>query len=158
MLSAVVIVAGCGGSAPREAPTTTMVRGHGFALATPTGWQVANGWNKVVVRDGTYLVSVARFRLLKPYDPARFAAAAAELDRVVATLAARAKGAVTERTTTSVDGSRVRAYRYRTAAVETRIGFVLRGRLEYELLCRRPAGAADRDGACALLFSSFTSR
>jgi hypothetical protein len=156
MLCSVLILAACGGSARPKPQATKKVRGHGFTLATPAGWRVVNGGDKVIARDGGYLVSVSRFRLVKRYDPAHFAAAAAELDRVVSTLAARSHGTVTERTTTTVDGSRVRVYRYTSAGVETRIGFVLRDLREYELLCQLPAGAADRDGACTLLFSSFS--
>jgi hypothetical protein len=34
---------------------------------------------------------------------------------------------------------------------------VLQGKREYQLLCRAPAGAGDPDGACALLYASFTT-
>jgi hypothetical protein len=50
----------------------------------------------------------------------------------------------------------VRAYRYDEGASQIRIGFVLVEKREYQLLCRLPAGGADLDGACALLFDSFT--
>ena len=50
-----------------------------------------------------------------------------------------------------VAGRKTRAYRFGSM----RIGFVLEGRNEYQLLCRLAAGRKDKDGACALLFESF---
>ena len=60
------------------------------------------------------------------------------------------------------DGQKVRAYRLTVkpasgTAFDERIGFVLHGKREYQLLCRAPVGAGDPDGACALLYSTFTS-
>jgi hypothetical protein len=85
-----------------------------------------------------------------------FDAVAKELDGVAAKLAAQAGGKVTERVTTTVDGRKIRAYRYTGGPTETRIGFVLDGKDEYQLLCQVPEGASDPDGACALLFDSFS--
>jgi hypothetical protein len=56
--------------------------------------------------------------------------------------------------TITVAGRKTRAYRFDT----TRIGFVLVGRTEYQLLCKLAADGSDPDGACALLFSSFSVR
>jgi hypothetical protein len=111
----------------------------------------------VTARKGGELVSVTAFRLLKPYDPDRFTAAAKELDGIAAKLAAQAGGDLTEKTTTTVDGQKVRAYRYTAGANVIRVGFVLVGRREYQLLCRLSRGGADPDGACALLFDSFSA-
>ena len=94
---------------------------------------------------------------MKPYDPARFAAAARELDQVAARLAAQSGGTVIDRATTTVDGRRIRAYDLATPTLRLHIGFVLVGKREYQLLCQRPAGTHDPDGACALLFRSFAS-
>lgn len=91
------------------------------------------------------------YTLQKPYRPALFAAAARELDGIAAKLAAEAGGALTEKRTVRVDGKRIRAYRFGS----TRIGFVLVGRREYQLLCRLPPDGRDIDGACGLLFASF---
>lgn len=94
------------------------------------------------------------FPLVKRYDPSRFAAAAKELDRLAGTLASRAGGTLTETTTTTVDGRRIRAYRYESNGTHTRIGFVLVGKREFQLVCDAP-GSADIDGACGLLFATF---
>lgn len=109
------------------------------------------GRAKLGARKGDALVSVTTFGLLKPYDPAKFAAVSKELDGVAAKLAARAGHALTERDTTTVDGRKTRVYRYDGV----RVGFVLEGRREYQLLCMTPEGE-DPDGACDLLFSSFS--
>jgi hypothetical protein len=98
-------------------------------------------------------VSVRTFTLVKPYDPAMFAAVTAELDRDAAKLAAQAGVPLAVKETTKVAGQRIRAYRYG----DTRIGFFFVGRREYQLLCRYGSGGADKDGACALLFASFSA-
>jgi hypothetical protein len=101
------------------------------------------------------------FTLRNPYDPAQFARAARELDRVAAELVARSNAKLTERVTSTVDGKRIRAYRFGARPAngrgyDARIGFLLQGKREYELYCQDAAGKGDTDGACALLFSSFS--
>ena len=91
-------------------------------------------------------VSVTTYTLQKPYSPALFAAAAKELDRVAAKLAAAAGGTLSQKQTITVAGEKIRAYRFGTM----RIGFVLAGQREYQLLCEKPGDA------CTLLFKSFT--
>jgi len=151
------ILSACGGSGESTGGPTQGVRGEGFTLQAPEDWRVSGaGTGKVTARKGGELVSVTSFPLLKRYDPGKFDAAAKELDGIAAKLAAQAGGDLTEKTTTTVDGQRVRAYRYAAGASQIRIGFVLVGKHEYQLLCRLPAGGADPDGACALLFDSFT--
>ena len=133
------------------------MRGEGFTLQVPEGWKVSGaGTGKVTARKRGDLVSVTSFPLLKRYDPGKFGAAARELDGIAAKLAAQAGADLTEKTTTTVDGRHVRAYRYAEGASQIRIGFVLVDKREYQLLCRLPTGGADPDGACALLFDSFT--
>jgi hypothetical protein len=117
----------------------------------PDGWAVERARAKVGARRGDAAVSVTTFTLLKAYDPAEFAAVAKELDGVAAKLAARAGHTLSERGTTTVDGRKIRAYRY----PGVRVGFVLEGKREYQLLCTAPEGE-DPNGACDLLFSSFS--
>jgi hypothetical protein len=124
------------------------VRGPGFTFEVPQGWKVSTPRNAVVAKQGSGLVSVTRFALLKAYDPAKFAEAARELDRVAAQLAKQAGGSLDSKETATVADRKTRTYRYG----DTRIGFVLDGRREYQLLCRN---AGD---ACDLLFSSFALR
>jgi hypothetical protein len=154
-LALLSILAACGGSGKQTRPGR-LVRGPGFSFAVPTGWAVRRTDLSTGARRGTSIVSVTVLALRKPYAPALFDRATRELDRVAAKLAGASHGTLTESVTTSVAGEPARAYRYATSSYEARIGFVLRGRREYELFCRNAKGAGDADGACALLFSSFT--
>ncbi len=156
-LACLFILAACGGSARREQVATRVVEGQGFSFSAPQGWSTAHTAKGVVVRRGKALVSATTFRLLKPYDPGSFDRVAVELDRAATKLAVQAGGKVTESVTTTVDGRKVRAYRYTAGGYATRIGFLLRGRQEVQLLCRAPARADDPDGACGLLFESFSA-
>jgi hypothetical protein len=157
-VAVLLILSACGGSGGSTVEATREVRGDGFTVHVPGAWAVSGaGGGKVTARNGDRLVSVTSFRLLKPYDPGKFAAAAKELDGIAAKLAAQAGGNLTEKTTTTVDGRRVRAYRYADGASRIHVGFVLVGRREYQLVCRLPSDGADPDGACALLFDSFRS-
>jgi hypothetical protein len=123
-----------------------VVRGQGFSFSAPAGWSTSRTPRSVTVQGGGSRVSVTTYTLQKPYRPGLFAAAAKELDGVAAKLAAAAGMAVTERQTVDVAGEKIRAYRFGTM----RIGFVLVGKREYQLLCENPGDA------CALLFRSFT--
>jgi hypothetical protein len=148
-----------------QTPAHVAVHGPGFRFEAPAAWSATKTRSAAVVRRdaaGSTLVSATSFTLLKPYSPKLFGRAAKELDRVAANLASQAHGTLSESATVTVDGKRIRAYRLRVRAksgpsYDERIGFVLQGKREYQLLCRAPAGAGDPDGACALLYSSFTA-
>jgi hypothetical protein len=150
-LALLFILAGCGGASKPEPVSTRLVRGPGFSFSAPGGSSTSRTQRTTSAVSGKTRVSVTTYTLLKAYRPARFAAAAKELDRIAAKLASEAGATVTERQTLEVAGEKVRAYRFDA----TRIGFVLVGRREYQLLCRLPAGGADTEGACALLFETF---
>jgi hypothetical protein len=150
------ILAACGHSAQPEQASTRLVRGAGFSFSVPRAWRTRRAERAVVAQRGSALVSVTTYALVKPYTPALFDRAAAELDRVAARLASEVHGTLSERATTTVDGRRIRVYRFGNASAETRIGFVLEGRREYQLLCQNRRGTNDPDRACALLFDTFT--
>jgi hypothetical protein len=145
-LALLFILAACGGSKREETPPTAGVRGAGFTIQVPEGWSVSRPPAGVSARHGPALVSVSVFPLVKAYDPARFAAAARELDGVAARLARQAGATLSLRETVTVANRKVRAYRYG----DRRIAFVLVGRREYQLFCEHASTA------CDLLFSSFT--
>jgi len=149
------ILSACGGSAKVDRSPTEGVRGDGFTVLVPQSWHVTRPREAVVARSGGYLVSVTTFKLEKAYDPGRFGAVTKELDGVVEKLAGQAGAKVTERMTTTVDGRKIRAYRYTGGGGSMRIGFVLDGTREYQLFCRLPAEATDPAAGCALLFDSF---
>ena len=136
--------------------------GPGFSFVAPAGWRVGQGDRSVTAQSSAVrpsIVSAAAYRIGKAYVPSDFATAAKELDGVAARLAAASGGRVTERATTTAAGLKIRAYRFtatrKGVAYRDRVGFVLSGKREVQLLCEAPAGAGDPDGACALLFSSF---
>jgi hypothetical protein len=129
-----------------------VVRGAGFSFSAPAGWRTSRTPRSVAASDGRVRVSVSTYTLQKPYRPALFSAAARELDGVVAKLAASAGRKLSERRTIEVAGRKIRAYRFGTV----RIGFVLVGTREYQLLCKLTSSGSDPAGACALLFSSFS--
>ena len=110
----------------------------------------------VTARNGSALVSVTTYPLLKASDPELFDEAAAELDRSVKKLVQQADGTLVETKTTKVAGRQVREYRYVAKGFATRLGFVLEGKREWQLLCRARAEDDDPDGACKLLFETFT--
>jgi len=155
--------ASCGSPAKREV-ATQVVHGPSFRFSAPLTWSIHRTGTSAAARSpggSASTVSAAVYRLAKAYTPDRFAEAAKELDGVAAELARKAGGKVTAGETTTVDGREIRAYRFtaRTAKgdrYEDRVGFVLSGTREIQLLCQEPAGAGDRDGACALLFGTFT--
>ena len=157
-LAVVFILSACGGSPKAQPALARHVQGPGLRFAVPLGWTIRRGSGLVAAQSGKALVSATTFTLLKAYDPALFAKVAAELDRNVVKLALHAHGRLTQKLTTTVAGRKVRAYRYTAGGFDTRLGFVLDGKREVQLLCRAPAGSADPDGACGLLFRSFTLR
>jgi hypothetical protein len=133
------------------------VGGNGFTFAAPAGWEVKRSARTVAAEDGDVdRVQVTTFRLVKPYRPALFAAASRELDRVAEQLADRLKGRLTTRRTITVAGRKARQYVIDHDGTSQEITFVLRGRNEYQLLCRRED---DGDGAaCRLLVDRFALR
>ena len=163
-----LVAASCGGSTPPKASRAShTVSGPGFTFTVPAGWAVTRTGTAIVVRrpneENGPLVSATAYRLTKAYSPGLFAQAAKELDGVVAKIVQASKGTLIQSVTTTVDGQRIRAYRFTShpsgrPSTDDRIGFVLEGRHEYQLLCRAPAGAGDPDSACALLFGSFAAR
>lgn len=106
---------------------------------------------------GVALVSVERFPLLRAFRPELWEKVVPELDRAAEALARQQKGTVGDRQTVAISGRQARRYdveyeREGKQLVE-RIGFVLRGKTEYLLLCRYVRGG-DAD-ACDRLLRSF---
>jgi hypothetical protein len=145
----VLILAGCGGGGAGQEPQ--IVRGDGFRFEAPSGWTVRGG----AARHGSVdRIEVMTFRLVKPYRPELFAAAAGELDGVATRLADQLHGRVAARSTVTAAGGKARSYRIDyDDGKTTEVTFVLSGRREYQLLCRRRSGSDD--GACRQLVSSF---
>jgi hypothetical protein len=167
LIAALVVpfaLAACGGSSKQAQPArSAVVKGSGFQFEAPSGWTTkSSGTSTEARRDaaGRTMVSATAFTLLKPYSPKLFASAAKELDRVAAKLAVQSKSTLSESKTVTVDGRKIRAYRLTVRpasgpSFDERIGFVLLGKREYQLLCRAPVGSGDPNGACALLYATF---
>lgn len=146
------ILAGCGGGTRSQSPQR--LDGNGFTFAAPDGWEVARKGERLWATGGASdLVSVQVFRLTHPYRPELFAEATGELDQVAGELARGLAGRVTESRTVTVAGHRARQYVVAYRGLVQEVTFVLVGRREYQLLCRREAKGDG--GACDQLVSSF---
>ena len=140
------------------------VTGRAFAFSAPAGWTVKRTVDLTSAApsaDATTIVSVAVLPLRRSYRPSLWPRVVPELDRVAEELAAELHGDLDAMRTVAVAGSRARQYEISFARrgdrLREQITFVLRGRREYQLLCRWSA-AGDEPDACALLVSSFTLR
>ena len=147
--AAVAILAGCGGGGGGIGDTQ-IVRGDGFRFDAPADWKVEDA---AATHGSVDRVEVMTFRLVKRYRPELFDAAARELDGVAVRLAEQLHGKVAARSTVTAAGGKARSDRIDYAGKTTEVTFVLGGRREYLLLCRREADGDD--DACRLLVSSF---
>jgi hypothetical protein len=146
------IVAGCGGS---PATPATVVTQAGYSVEVPAGWKVMRGARLLTVTHGDTKLEVRQFPLRRAYDPALFAKVTPEIERVARELAARLKAKLVARTVT-VSGEKAWQYDIANGKVFEQLTFVLRGKVEYELYCRRPDGEPNRP--CERLVASFTLR
>ncbi len=151
-------LAGCGGSGPPEARRT--VTGGDYLFSAPAGWAVGRAGRTVSASSGSDIVSVTIFRLARPYRPQLWSTVVPELDRVAAELAVRLGGSRPAGRTLLVGGRRARSYEIAFARggrkLVERVTFVLRGRREYQLLCRWSADSPEGGrAACRTLVSSF---
>jgi hypothetical protein len=150
-----LFVAGCGGGGGTT--PERIVRGSGYRFAAPADWAVARSGREVRVSKGVNLVSVTRYPLLRAYRPILWEHVLPELDRAADGLAQQQNGMVGASRTVMISGRRARSYdidyeRSGKALVE-RIAFVLRGKIEYLLLCRYAEGGDT--GACERLLATF---
>jgi hypothetical protein len=153
VVGAVLLAAGCGGAKAKE----QTVRGPGYFFAAPGGWTVTRKAAEVQAAQGTQLVSVTRFPLVRAFRPALWNRVLPELDHAADTLAQQQQGTVADRATVTVGGLRARRYEVAYALdgkqLVERFAFVLRGKTEYLLLCRYERGGDTR--ACDGLLATF---
>jgi hypothetical protein len=152
---AAAALAGCGGGEP--APESVMVRGPDFSFEAPGDWDVERTARAVTAADGDAKVGVLTFRLVRPYTPALWSRVVPELDALARRLAGELDAEVAAKSTVTIDGRRARSFELENAKDGTRrLAFVLRGRREYELVCRYPdADDETAAAACDRLFGSF---
>ena len=154
-----LLAGGCGGDSERDREPQT-VRGGGYSFAAPSGWRVEREGRTVQAVDEDEAVAVTTFRLARPYRAELWPRVVPELDAVAERLARELGGRVAARETAFVDARRARVYALTgTRDATRRIGFVLEGRVEYQLLCRwrgdEQTALASRLTACQTLFATF---
>ena len=155
---ATVILAGCGGSgaAKPQAQQWQAVGGAGFGFQAPAGWKVERAKSRVSARSGSDLVQVSTFPLLKPYDDKLFGRVDAELHSRMQDIARQTGGKLKGGRTVVADGIRSHAYEVTAGEQVDEYTFVLSGKREYLLLCRRTS--SDGVGICKQLVTSFARR
>jgi len=147
------ILAGCGGGGHSNPSAAHTVTGPGFAFGVPDGWQVRRAAGRVTAANGVQLVEVATFPLQKRYDGKLFDAVATELSARMSTLARQTGGKVSTGSPVTVAGIRSHTFSVVGGDTVDQYVFVLRGKREYQLLCRRKASGSD--GVCRALLASF---
>jgi hypothetical protein len=150
LLLCLLILAGCGGSAHEQ---TRVVEGPGFRFAAPVGWRVGSAPRSARASRDSQLLQVTTFPLLRPYSDGLFEKVRRELDARMQGVAQQLHGTVAGSRTVTAGGIRSHSYRLNARGDVVEYTFVLRGRREYELVCRRPAKASD--APCAGLITSF---
>jgi hypothetical protein len=148
-LALAVAAAGCGGSGGGE----QQVRGPAFSFEAPGDWKLSRDASGASARSShAELVSVTVLPLRRPYDPKLFRRVVVELDHVAQQLADELKGSVDASRTLTVGGRRVRQYDVVHQGIVDRFTFVLRGRSNFQLLCRF---TGDEPEACRTLIATF---
>ena len=158
LLLGTVILAGCGGSsaAKQQTPWQT-VSGTGFTFQAPAGWAVEHGKGRVTATRDSELVQVSAFPLIKPYSEKLFTRVAVELQSRMQDIARQTGGKLAGRRTVTADGVRSHAYDVRVGSQVDEYTFVLGGKREHLLLCRRRT-SSDAAGFCTQLVTSFARR
>jgi hypothetical protein len=138
-----------------------VLRGPGFTFTAPADWQAQSSLRETraaPAADASELVSVTVFRLVRPFRAELWPQVVRELDGVAQRLASELKGKVVAKRSLREGGLRARqyeiAYVRKGEQLRQRITFALRGRREYQLLCRW-SPAAGEPAACGLLHRSF---
>jgi hypothetical protein len=135
-----------------------LVRGTGYTFSAPADWALARDGREVRVSKGVSVVSVTRFPLLRSYRSELWPEVLLELDRAADAVARQQNATVTDRETVTISGRNARhyelAYEHEGKQLVERLGFVLRGKTEYLLLCRYERGGDD--GVCERLLATFT--
>jgi hypothetical protein len=108
------------------------------------------------VTQGPAIVQVSTFPLMKRYEDRLFGRVATELRSRMRDIARQTGGKLGVEQTVTADGVRSHAYDVTAGERVDRYTFVLSGKREYLLLCRRTS--ADGVPVCARLVTSFARR
>lgn len=147
-----LILAGCGGSSEPKAHYQPVV-GAGFSFEAPAGWRIDHVVGRTSASSDSQLVQVATFPLVHPYTDALFDAVANELALRMKTLAKETGGVLEGTKIVKAGGIRSHVYDMKVGDHVDEYTFVLRGKREYQLLCRRRSSKSD--AFCARLITSF---
>jgi hypothetical protein len=151
LLAFLLILAGCGGSARKNEPSswrTLHVAAARFQV--PATWKaVGSRLGTKVSGGGSDQIEVDTFPLVHPYTAALFTKVEPELAKVVSAVAKRTGGSVAGSHEVTAGGIRSHSYDVRVGKRTYNYTFVLRAKREFELLCS--AG----DDVCAHLLASF---
>jgi len=131
-----LILAGCGGSGEPKAQWQA-VKGPTFRFDAPKGWQVRTDRRMTVASRDSELVQVATFPLVHAYTEGLFTRVESELASRMAAVAKQTGGKVVDHAVGTAAGSRFQLYDVRVGDHVDEYTFVLRGKHEYQLLCRR---------------------
>ena len=153
LLVVTLILAGCGGSSEPKAKFES-VGGKGFRFQAPVGWTVKAVPSGIGASSDSELVQVATFLLVRAYDPALFDKVAGELAVRMQAIAKQTGGTLGKAETVTPGGIRSHSYRVDVGDHVDQYTFVLRGKREYQLLCRRRSSSSD--AFCKQLIASFT--
>jgi hypothetical protein len=147
-----LILAGCGGSGTPKVESQ-VVSGPGFRFEAPAGWRVDRAAREASASRDSEVVKVATFPLVKPYTPSLFARVDGELTVRMRQIAAETGGKLTSSSTVTAAGIKSHTYDVTVGDHVDQYTFVLRGRREYQLLCRRRSSHGT--GVCKTLIASF---
>jgi len=129
------------------------VRTPAFRFQAPVGWKVETQGDMTTASSDSELVQVASYPLARPYTPTLFTRVESELATRMAQVAKASGGTVTGHSVTTAGGIRSHAYTVQVGDHVDTYVFVLRGKREYQLLCRRRT--SNRAEFCEQLRSSF---
>jgi hypothetical protein len=147
-----LILAGCGGSSAPKAQWQT-VRGSGYRFQAPLGWKVAAKAGMRTASVDSELVQVAAFPLVHAYTDALFTKVEPELANTMSDVAKKTGGTVSGHSVVTAAGIRSHAYEVTVGDHVDQYTFVLQGKREYQLLCRRKS--SEQQSVCEQLVSSF---
>ena len=129
------------------------MRGAGFRFAAPADWELVRTPRAIGAQgDPVELVQVTRLPLARAYTPGLFDRVVPELDEAADDVAAVVDGTVAKRTIELLD-ERVRQYDITFDGKVEQLTFVLRGKTNYQLLCRRNSDGDHEP--CETLLQSF---
>ena len=149
---AALILAGCGGSSTVKEQWQTVATSS-FHFRAPRGWHTKTAGNMTTASVDSQLVQVATFPLVHPYTPALFSKVEGELATRMTAVAQQSGGKVAGHSVVTAAGIRSHAYDVEVGDHVDEYTFVLRGKREYQLLCRRKA--SHDTSFCDELVSSF---